>query len=86
MYDTEPFEVKLQLTRMEATYEKQKEWPDSVSFEDCNDGCSIMRATTHSLFDCRRWILARIPSVKVLEPQWLKEEIRQMIESALDED
>lgn len=86
MYDTEPFEVILQLTRMEATYEKQKEWPDSVSFEDCDDGCSIMRATTHSLFDCRRWILARLPSVKVLEPQWLKEELRQMIESALDED
>ncbi|MBR4426325.1 MAG: WYL domain-containing protein, partial [Spirochaetales bacterium] len=83
MYDTEPFDVKLQLSQMEATYEKQKEWPESVSFEDCKDGTSIMKAKTHDLFDCRRWILARIPSVKVIEPLWLKEDIRKTIEKAL---
>ena len=86
MYDTEPFEVKLQLSQMEATYEKQKEWPDTVSFSDNPDGSSIMTATTHSLFDCRRWILSRIPSVKVIEPQWLKDNIHQTIRSAIDED
>ena len=85
MYDTEPFEVKLQLTQMEATYEKQKDWPESVSFKDCEDGTSVMTATTHSLFDCRRWILARIPSVKVIEPQWLKEDIQNTIATAFKE-
>ena len=83
MYDTDPFEVKLQLSQMEATYEKQKEWPESVSFVDCEDGTSMMKAKTHDLFDCRRWILARIPSVKVIEPLWLKEDIRKTIEKAL---
>lgn len=85
MYDTEPFEVKLQLTQMEATYEKQKDWPETVSFKDCSDGTSIMTATTHSLFDCRRWILARIPSVKVIEPQWLRDDIQKTIASAFEE-
>ena len=85
MYDTEPFEVKVQLTQMEATYEKQKDWPESVTFTDCPDGTSIMTATTHSLFDCRRWILARIPSAIVLEPQWLCEDIKKAIAKALEE-
>ena len=85
MYDTDPFEVKLQLSQMEATYEKQKEWPESVSFVDCEDGTSMMKAKTHDLFDCRRWILARIPSVKVIEPLWLKEDIRKTIEKALED-
>lgn len=86
IYDTEPFEIKLRLTNPEATYEKQKDWPDCVTFEDCDDGCSVMTATTHSLFDCRRWILSRVPYVRVLKPQWLKNEIRQMLRTALDED
>ena len=79
MYDTEPFTVKLKLSKIESEYEKQKEWPDCVSFEDCPDGDSIMTATTHSLFECKRWILARVPRVKVLEPAWLKEEIMESV-------
>lgn len=79
MYDTEPFTVKLKLNQIESEYEKQKEWPKSVSFEDCPDGDTIMTATTHSLFECKRWILARIPRVKVIEPAWLKEEIMESI-------
>ena len=86
MYDTEPFIVKIWISNAETAYEKQKEWPDSVSFEDNKDGSSIMTAKTHDLFDCRRWILARIPEAKVLEPQWLREDIRETIKSALDED
>ncbi len=84
-YDTKPFEVKLLLNQIEATYEMQKEWPSTVTFIKNEDGSAVMTATTHSIFDCKRWILARLPRVKVIEPDWLKNDIHQTIVDALED-
>lgn len=81
--DTEPFQVRLLIDPWQAYYEKNRKWPESVTFEDTAAG-TIMTATTRCNFDCRRWILMRSPYIKVLEPQRLKDEIVQALKDGLD--
>ena len=79
----EPYEVKLLILPSQAPYEKEKQWPSGkVSFQDTEDG-TIMTATTRTLFDVKRYVLKRTPFIKVLEPQWLADQIRATLEDGI---
>ena len=73
--ESEPYEVKLLITPYQAPYEKEKQWPlGKVSFLDTPEG-TVMTAITRTKFDVQRYILKRIPYIKVLEPKWLQQAI-----------
>ena len=73
--EAEPYKVRLLIAPYQAPYEKEKQWPKGrVEFEDTSDG-TVMTAVTRTLFDVQRYILKRTPYIKVLEPEWLKDEV-----------
>ena len=82
-WDTEPMSVELVLFGKAAETEPSKIWPDSVSFEEKDNGTVHMTAKTHSRRGCIRWILGRTPDVKVISPQGLKDEISTIYKKAL---
>ena len=82
--EMEPYEVKLLIMPSQAPYEKEKRWPDGkVSFKDTEKG-TIMTARTRTKFDVQRYILKRTPYIIVLEPEWLKLSIIQLITTGLN--
>ncbi len=83
VYDSKPFKVKLLIDKDEALYVKEKKWPESVKITDNSDGSITFEAETHSYYDCRKWILERVMSVTVLEPEWLKEDIKDTLKVGL---
>lgn len=83
IYDHETFDVKLKIAKEESLYIKQKKWPESVKITDNEDGSIIFETKTHSAFDCKRWILEKTPFVKVIEPEWIKDEIKAALEEGI---
>lgn len=83
IYDIDPFSVKLHIDAWEGMYVKQKKWPNSVLIEDKEDGSIIFKATTHSYYDCKKWILGRTPHITILEPQWLLDDIKETLQAGL---
>ena len=82
--EKEPYTVKLWINNWEGTYLKQKEWPDSVKITDNDDGSIIFEAETRTHYDCVTWIQARIDRIKILEPEWLRQEVMDNLRKAME--
>ncbi len=82
--EEEPYTVKLWINKWEGTYLKQKEWPDSVKITDNDDGSIIFEAETRTHYDCVTWIQARIDRIKILEPEWLRQEVMDNLRKAME--
>ena len=78
-----PYKVILWVNDWETKYLKDKDWPDSVKITTNDDGSSIFEAETRTHYECIAWIQARIDRVKILEPQWLKDEIMANLNLAI---
>ncbi len=82
--DSDLFTVELLIDKALAPIIKSKNWPDSVHFEDGENGVKMI-AKTRSIIDCKVWIYQHIPYIKVLKPLFLKEDIindcRKMLEN-----
>lgn len=81
--DMEETEVTLEIDDEQAPFEKAINWPESTTLEEKNDGYLIMKTSTHSYFDLKRWILERTPHVRVLSPEWLREDIKNTLIAGL---
>lgn len=79
----EPYKIKLWINEEETKYLSKKNWPDTVNFEFNDDGSCIFEAETRTKHECIAWIQARIHRVKILEPQWLKDEIMANLNLAI---
>ena len=79
----EPYKVKLLINEEEGRYLKQKEWPDSVKITENTDGSIIFETETRTYYNCITWIQARIDRVKILEPEWLRNEILKNLRDAI---
>lgn len=78
----EYIEAKLLIDDNQAYYIASKAWPESISFEETPEGL-IMNIQTKAEFQFKRWILMNTPHIKVLEPQWLKDEILEALKKAI---
>ena len=65
-------------------YNLEKNWPDAVKIEVQSDETVIMRARTRSYSGIRKYILGFGTGVEVLEPQWLRDAIRDWHQKAAD--
>ena len=65
-------------------YNLEKNWPDAVKIEVQSDETVIMRARTRSYSGIRKYILGFGTGVEVLEPQWLRNAIRDWHQRAAD--
>ncbi len=81
--DMEETNVTLEIDEEQAPFEKAVNWTEGTLLEDKSDGTLIIKTRTHSYFDLKRWILERTPHVKVLYPEWLREDIKSTLEAGL---
>ena len=81
--DMDETEVVVEIDAEQAPFEKAINWPASTTFEEKENGTLVMKTRTHSYFDLKRWILERTPYVKVISPEWLREDIRNALVAGL---
>lgn len=84
MSDMEETEIVLVVDADQAPFEKAMNWPGSVKLTDNADGSLTIRARTHSCFDLMRWILARTPHIKIISPDWIREDAIQAMRYGIE--
>lgn len=72
----EEFEAVLKFDAFGGFFNAEKKWPDGVTIETLEDESVIMHARTRSESGIIRFILSYGPEVEVLEPSWLRKEIK----------
>lgn len=77
--DMDETDVVVEIDAGQAPFEKSINWPSSTTLEEKKDGTLVIKTRTHSYFDLKRWILERMPHVKVISPKWLREDIRETL-------
>ena len=78
--EAEEFDVVVKLSDWQGYYEKEKLWPDSVKIEREDDHW-LFRVTTCGAYWLLRWVLSLGPEAELLEPQWLRDKIKEEIKS-----
>ncbi len=73
----EEFEAVLRFTPSAGLFHMELAWPGVVKVYQQEDETVIMHAKTRSVSGIKRWIFSFGASVQILEPQWLKEEIKE---------
>lgn len=82
VYD-EPVELKLAFTADTARYIKERRWANDQVITGQADGSVILEIKTSGWFEVKKWILSFGRCVEVLEPQKMREEIRQEFAEAV---
>lgn len=80
--DMKETEVTLYVKESQAGFVRDCRWPDSVTLEETGDGL-MMHARTRSFYGLTSWVLSRVPSVKVVSPEWLKDEMVSRLREGL---
>ena len=80
----EEFEAVLKFDAFGGFYNAEKKWPDSVTIQTLEDESVIMHAKTRSKSGIIRFILAFGTEVEVLEPQWLRDEIKESLKKSTE--
>ncbi len=80
----EEFEAVLKFNSSAGLFHMELAWPGFVKVEQQEDETVIMHAKTRSVTGIKRWIFSFGSSVQVLEPQWLKEEVKTEHKKAIE--
>jgi len=81
VYD-DPVELRLAFTADTARYVKERCWATDQVIVEQTDGTVILEMKTSGWFEVKKWILSFGSQVEVLEPQKMREEIRQELTEA----
>lgn len=80
----EPVRVLLRFSSGQAPYVRDRAWPDSYRLEDDDEGRLLMSFETGGVFGLKRWVLSWGPDAEILEPDWLREEIKSELTTMAD--
>ena len=78
--DKKEFDAVIKLSDWQGYYEKEKLWPDSVKIER-EDGHWLFKVHTCGTYWLKRWIMSLGTEAELLEPLWLRNQIKEEIES-----
>ena len=78
----DPVKVKIWFSADQVRYIKERTWSKSQEIIDQEDGSIILSMETSGWWDVKRWVLSYGSEAKVLEPENLKKEIRDELETA----
>jgi len=76
----EVVEVVLRFDAQQARYMRERRWHETQQIEELPEGGLILRFQTGGLDEVKRWVMQYGGHVEVLEPQELREQIRQDVE------
>ncbi len=74
----ESFLAVIKLSSLQGSYEEEKSWPNSVSLENKGD-YYLFSVSTHGEYWLTRWVLSLGEIAEVLEPSWLRENIKERL-------
>lgn len=78
--DKKEFDAVIKLSDWQGYYEKEKLWPDSVKIER-EDDYWLFKVHTCGTYWLKRWIMSLGTEAELLEPLWLRNQIKEEIES-----
>lgn len=81
--EDEEFDAVVKLNYWQGTYEKEKLWPDSVKIEREGDHW-LFKVRTCGIYWLKRWVMSLGKEAELLEPEWLRTNIRSEIENMTD--
>ncbi len=83
MIHGEPVFVKIRFSSSEARYIKEKQWAKTQTIEDNKDGSITLTMTTSGYRDVKRWVMSFGKEARLLEPEEMKQEIKDEMEIIL---
>jgi len=84
VFQGEPIKVKIWFHQDAAGYIKEKIWHESQEIEELDDGSIIFQAEVAGAKEIRFWIMNWGSKAEVLEPESLRDEIREEAEVVLE--
>ncbi|MBA7547093.1 hypothetical protein ES705_39495 [subsurface metagenome] len=75
----DPIHVKVWFDSHQANYIRERRWAKDQSITEQDDGSIILAMSTSGYQDVKRWIMSIGPYAKVLEPEFMAQEIEQDI-------
>ena len=78
--ERDEFDVVVKLSDGQGYYEKEKIWPDSVKIEREGDHW-LFKVRTCGIYCLKRWVMSLGNKAELLEPEWLRTNIRSEIEN-----
>ncbi|MBN1930291.1 MAG: WYL domain-containing protein [Desulfobacterales bacterium] len=79
----DPVTVKIQFSKKEARYIKEKIWATDQKIIDKVDGSIILSMTTSGYRDVKRWVMSFGKEARLLEPEGMKREIEKELKEIL---
>ena len=79
----EPMDVVVRFTEEQAPYIRERIWHPSQTLEELDDGRVVLRLRAGGLYEIKSWALSFGAAAEVLEPEELREAVREEIRAAL---
>ena len=79
----EPMEVAVRFTKEQAPYIRERIWHPSQELEELPDGRVVLRLRAGGSYEIRSWVLSFGAAAEVLEPEELREAVREEMLAAL---
>ena len=81
--EPEPITVKLLIDSGQTYYYKELDWPNSVVIETLDNGGILFTVKTRGIWELERWVMKNSPVIKVVEPEYVVEDIKWTIEELI---
>jgi predicted DNA-binding transcriptional regulator YafY len=78
----EPVSVKIRFSEEQARYIEERQWATGQEIEPQPDGSIILSMTTSGWWDVKKWILSYGSHAELLEPEDLRNHIRDELQVA----
>ena len=79
----EPMDVVVRFAADQAPYVRERIWHPSQQLEELPDGRVVLRLRAGGFFEIRSWVLGFGAAAEVLEPEELREAVREEMRAAL---
>ena len=79
----EPMDVAVRFAADQAPYVRERIWHPSQQLEELPDGRVVLRLRAGGFFEIRSWVLGFGAAAEVLEPEELREAVREEMRAAL---
>ncbi len=79
----EPMDVVVRFTEEQAPYIRERTWHPSQELEELDDGRVVLRLRAGGFYEIKSWVLSFGAVAEVLEPEELREAVREEMRTAL---
>ena len=79
----DPMDVAVRFTKEQAPYIRERIWHPSQELEELPDGRVVLRLRAGGFYEIRSWVLSFGAAAEVLEPEKLREAVREEMRAAL---